>query len=167
MFLQCHLHKAGISRLAGTTCSVMRNQTATVEQKAYFSLCSSILKQEERKITKVFNSFESSCTCELWRTLPFWENSEPARFCTANSVTNKSGASLYPVFFSAVDRLLENYVRVINLSVETHWLRKDWFIHPNSPITQCSNACFWQSIVNNLPNTDCSFAQYMWLFPYK
>ena len=89
--LQCHLHKAGISRLAGTTCSVMRNQTATVEQKAYFSLCSSILKQEERKITKVFNSFEFSCTCELWRTLPFWENSEPARFCTANSVTNKSG----------------------------------------------------------------------------
>ena len=38
---------------------------------------------------------------------------------------------------------LRTGVRVINLSAETHLLRKDWFIHPNCTITQCFNACFW------------------------
>ena len=36
-------------------------------------------------------------------------------------------------------------------------------VHPSSPIRQCSNECFGQSVIKNLVNT-VVFAQYMWLF---
>ena len=39
--------------------------------------------------------------------------------------------------------------------------KRTGFVHPNSPIKQCSNECFRQSIINNLP-----FAQYLF-FPSK
>ena len=38
--------------------------------------------------------------------------------------------------------------------------------YPNGPVRHCSNECFRQSTINNIPNTN-AFAQYTCLFPIQ
>ena len=71
-----------------------------------------------------------------------------------------SNLSLCPMFFSAVDHLelCSCYWFICRdpLTVafcHSRNCKRIGLIHPNSPIRQCSNECFGQSIFYNLPNT--------------
>ena len=113
--------------------------------------------------------------CGAYVHLPWWHNSRI--FCYRFSLM----LVLYPVLTWLPRRLSPSWrmswgktnwpirrgKRYRKRSQFSHQkLQRSGFVHPNSPVRQCSNECFGQTIITNFPNTNV-FSNRCDLFPKK